>query len=589
MFFRHIFRQTRKEPLIIITGISLFIPYILNILYTTGIRFIPYDITPLGFFITFMLFAVSSYRSQLFNIKGRTLNSIYSLLEDVILVVNERGLIIDASPTAEKVFQNFSFTSEQVSLKDFAAWLKGRVIEANPENIFDLAGTGIVKENGEISLQMEEGRSITFSVMLRTITARNRPIGHVLVMSDVSSYRSMISEINKQNSRLMEFREAAEAASKAKSTFLANMSHEIRTPLNVVIGMALIARKSAEDDKTITAIEEIETASKHLLRLLNNILDMSKIESNKLELVNEIFPLRTTMNEVAEFILHRCAEKDIRMEVAFGDMKNHRIMGDQFRLKQILLNLLGNAVKFTPEDGTIVFAVKAEKEINKSVKVYFRITDTGMGMSEEQLGRIFKPFSQADDTIFNRFGGTGLGLSISQSLTQMMGGEITVKSKPREGTSFEFCLSFPMVGESIIEPNAVDALPNLIGKRLLLVEDVEINRIILSELLTDTKAEIEEATTGEAAVLIFDSKPLGYYDLILMDIIMPGIDGYEATRRIRSLPRADAETIPIIAMTAQTSKEDIEKALASGMNGHLSKPIEMDTVLRLLSEKLVRK
>jgi len=422
-------------------------------------------------------------------------------------------------------------------------------------------------------------------VTIKAIMARSKMTGCIVVMSDVSIYRSMISEINEQNLQLEELKKAAEAASKAKSAFLANMSHEIRTPLNAVIGMAFVARKSAENEKTLTAIREIETASTHLLGVLNNVLDMSKIESGKFELLHEAFSLKKAMGEVVELIEQRCSEKNISLKADFSEMKNYYVMGDKLRLNQILINLMGNAIKFTPENGTIVFAISIEEESIEKVKVHFQVTDSGIGMSEDQLGRVFQSFSQADSSIFNRFGGTGLGLSISQNLAGMMGGHIFVKSKPREGSTFEFTLTFD-IAEERKETASIEKMPDLSGKRILLVEDVEINRIVIREILADTNVEIDDAHDGEMALAVFNSKPLFYYDLVFMDIQMPLLDGYETTRRIRSLDRDDARNVPIIAMTANAFKEDIEKAFASGMNGHLAKPIEINAVMQVLVDKL---
>jgi len=596
VLLRHIFKNARNEPMVIAAGFGTFIPYVLNMLYTSGIRFIPYDITPLGFFITFMLFAISSYRSQLFNIRALTLISIYELLKDAILVVNDKGIVMDVSPAAMEIFNDFNFSESHgshSSLKDFFAYLEEHAVEYSPENLLELTATGMAERNGEIKLKKQDGREVTFTATLRLIKVGNRPTGCILVMSDISIYRSMISEINEQNLRLDELREAAEAASTAKSAFLANMSHEIRTPLNAVIGMALVARKSADNEKTLMAINEIETASRHLHGVLNNVLDMSKIESGKFELDREIFFLNTAMSEVAELINPRCIEKNIHLDSSFGNTISHGIIGDKLRLKQILINLLGNAVKFTPENGTIVFNTDVIEESEETVKVHFTVSDNGMGMNEEQVGTLFHAFSQADVSIFSRFGGTGLGLSISQNLALMMGGEIMVKSKPGEGSSFEFTLGFPKA--EIISEKAQDSsgiLPDLSGKRLLVVEDVEINRIILTELLEETHVEIDEAEDGMAAITAFSEKPPNYYHLIFMDIQMPLMDGYEVTRRIREIEAERnsssiaSNAVQIIAMTANAYKEDIEKALSSGMNGHLSKPIDINAVMNVLAEKL---
>ena len=601
VLLRHIFKHARKEPMMILAGFGTFIPYALNMIYTAGLRFIPYDITPLGFFITFMLFAVSSYRSQLFNIRAMTLTSIYALLKDAILVINERGIVMDVSPAALEIFPDFNFSASHSSLGSFLAYLEEHSIEYRPENLLVPAVNGMEERDGEIKLRKLDGREVTFTIAQRLIMAGNRPTGCILVMSDVSIYRSMISEINEQNVRLAELREAAEAASTAKSVFLANMSHEIRTPLNAVIGMALVARKSANNEKTLMAINEIETASRHLHGVLNNVLDMSKIESGKFELDREVFLLRTAMSEVAELINQRCIEKNIRLDAGFGNIKNFSIIGDKLRLKQILINLLGNAVKFTPENGIIIFDIDVVQESEETVTIHFMVSDSGMGMSEEQLGTLFQAFSQADASIFSRFGGTGLGLSISQNLALMMGGKIMVKSKLGEGSSFEFTLIFPKA-ETVHDKdkNTEGIVPELKGKRLLIVEDVEINRIIIKELLEETHVEIDEAENGITAITAFSEKPPNYYNLIFMDIQMPLMDGYEVTRRIRAIEaeRCSEEngellvrppTVPIIAMTANAYKEDIEKALSSGMNGHLSKPIDINAVMNVLADKLQSK
>jgi signal transduction histidine kinase/AmiR/NasT family two-component response regulator len=595
---RYVLKHARDEPLVIITVFGMLLPYIINILYTTEIqRFIPYDVTPLGFFVTFMLFAITSYKSQLLNIKAITMNNIYTLIKDAIFVFDEQNRIMDTNPAALFAFPNFTVVNGQSTLEKFLAHLQEQNAECTPNDFFKQLKEGDTEQNGEIKLRQRDGQIITFMVTLKTIMVRKRPKGFILFMSDVSIYHSMITEINIQNARLAELRKEAEASSMAKGAFLANMSHEIRTPLNAVIGMAIIAQKNSETQKTLSAIKEIETASVHLLGLLNNVLDMSKIESGKFELIHESFLLKTAMDEVVNLITLRCAEKNIRLETNLENIKNYLIVGDKLRLNQILINLLGNAVKFTAKDSTVVFSLNVPEENQETVKIQFIISDNGIGMSEEQMGRLFQSFSQADSAIFTQYGGTGLGLSISQNLAQMMGGHISVKSKPGKGSTFEFTLCFPLVEEK--QETAMGEMTlDLTGKHILIVEDVQINRFILTELLSETNVKIDEALDGEAAVAIFVSKPRNYYDLIFMDIQMPIMDGYEATRQIRSI---EAEMIKnekikgnngphkqtrIIAMTANAYKEDIEKALASGMDGHLSKPIDINAVMRTLASIL---
>ena len=379
--------------------------------------------------------------------------------------------------------------------------------------------------------------------------------------------------------------EAARVASQAKSEFLARMSHEIRTPLNAIIGMAHIARNSiADPKKALHSILEITTASSHLLGLLNDILDMAKIESGKFEIANAPFRLFSALSEVSSIITQRCKEKCIRFEHTLDELPDVILAGDKMRLNQVLINLLGNAVKFTPDHGTVTFTVGVVEETEADYRVSFTISDTGIGMTGKQIEQLFTPFEQADSSIAGRFGGTGLGLAISQNLVQLMGGSIGVSSAVNAGSIFSFALVLPKAA-AVPEPTAAQGgeVPDLTGKRILLVEDIAVNRIILSELLQGTRAALDEAEDGRAAVTAFERSPVGHYDLIFMDIQMPGMDGYEATRLIRAMDREDAKNVQIIAMTANAYQEDINKALAAGMNDHLSKPIDVDAMLRTLS------
>ncbi|MDR2403009.1 MAG: response regulator [Spirochaetaceae bacterium] len=381
---------------------------------------------------------------------------------------------------------------------------------------------------------------------------------------------------------------AAQVASRAKGDFLARMSHEIRTPLNAIIGMTGIARRAETIKKKDDSLDRITTASVHLLGILNDILDMSKIESGKFTIVREPFCLLPAMEEVENIILQRCEEKEMTLIADFTGLSNRVVLGDKLRLKQVLINLLGNAVKFTPEKGILKFLVNPmEGGAEGQLRVRFQVSDSGIGMTAEQMKNLFTVFEQADRSISVRFGGTGLGLAISQNLVKLMGGLITVESTFGKGSVFTFTLDM-----DIAETVASEAPPNpetirgLSGKRILLVEDIEINRMILVELLEGTELQIEEAGDGIEALNRFSASTPGYYDLIFMDVQMPNMDGYEATRRIRALSRNDAQTVPIIAMTANVYREDIDHALAAGMNGHLAKPIDIGAVLKILNKWL---
>lgn len=379
---------------------------------------------------------------------------------------------------------------------------------------------------------------------------------------------------------------AAQQASQAKSDFLSRMSHEIRTPLNAIIGMAQVSQRVPEvPDKAKNANTEIISASHHLLGILNDILDMAKIESGKFSLTHEPFSMTSAMHEVSEIMAQRCEEMEIQFETNIHVLPKGFVQGDKLHLKQILINLLGNAVKFTNEGGHIRFMVEHQKETETHIDLRFTVEDNGIGMSAEQVSQLFVPFTQADHSIAVRYGGTGLGLAISQSMVRRMGGIIEVESEPGKGSRFWFTIPFEKSTE-IDDACAQIEMPNLDGKRILVVEDVEINRFIIAELLGGSGLLLEEAENGRMALERFKASAVGYFDLILMDIQMPEMDGYESTRAIRALPRADAGTVPIIAMTANAFHEDVTKAYESGMNAHIAKPLDVSLILKTLAEFL---
>lgn len=394
----------------------------------------------------------------------------------------------------------------------------------------------------------------------------------------------------------------AENANKAKSTFLSNMSHDIRTPMNAIIGFTNLAQARIEDKELVKEyLVKIISASKHLLSLINDILDMSRIESGKIQIIEDEVSLMEVVRDVKNLI-QPMAEEQNQKFIIKTDITNNYVYCDKLRLNQVLINLLGNAVKFTPSQGEITLDIHQEMVAPDGYGLYvFKVIDNGMGIGEEFLDKIFQAFEREKGAAVNGIQGTGLGLSITKSIVEMMGGKITVESELNKGSIFTVKVMFALqdIDEESIDTEAIEEQKKqeqkerieeqrrlFDGKKILLVEDNVLNREIARMLLKEARFIVDEAVNGQEAYEKIKNSQEGEYALVLMDIQMPIMDGYEATRQIRQLPIRGLANIPILAMTANAFEEEKKKALSCGMNGHISKPIDVNNLFKMLESVL---
>lgn len=383
----------------------------------------------------------------------------------------------------------------------------------------------------------------------------------------------------------------AEATSEAKSEFLSRMSHDLRTPMNAIIGLTRLIKLTGETTPSIDEkIEKIDISSRYLLSLLNDILDMSKLDSQKMSLHVAPFKMQKIITQLRYMMYMQAEEKAISFE-CYCDVEDSVFIGDTLRIRQVLMNLLSNAMKFTKEDGKVLLKVKQKERKEDRAVIFFSVRDNGVGIRQEHFGKIFEAFEQINENEKNTQG-TGLGLSISASLVQLMGGELKVKSELGAGTEFYFELELPISKSprKVEEQYTGECVKNnqkeetFCGMRLLLAEDNQLNAEIVIALLEKRGIILEYAKDGGEAAALFQSRPPYYYDAVLMDIQMPVMNGLRATETIRKLDREDAGRIPIIAMTANTFKEDKEQAFAAGMNDFVPKPFEIEELCWILKK-----
>lgn len=498
----------------------------------------------------------------------------------------------DISKSLEQIFGE--------NKKESVSYLEQVILERKTDSVFLPTAQG---KSFVITVPMEENDWILMSVipknrlndnlnwfMAKIILSSLAIIGIVLTICIVMCrlYRRKIAQMKGEETLkyLEQALEAAQHSEKAKSRFLVSMSHDIRTPMNGIMGMSMLAKANINNkEKVEYCLNKIDALANHLLQLINDVLDLSQMRSEKFHLNNKKCCFMDILQEVVELTRIQTEEKEQQFQVDIDDRLNMEVWADNVGIKKILLNVLSNAVKYTKEQGTICFRSAIVKCSAKMVTAMFVIQDNGKGMEKAYLNKIFDAFTREDKDEVKVIEGTGLGMAITKQLVEAMGGVIYVESEVGVGSRFSIELSFQRGQEVMGEERQFEEEKSEFSyqyKKILLAEDNALNAEIMKEILSMAGAVVETACNGKAAVESFENSPENYYDYILMDIQMPIMDGYSAAEKIRTLKRTDAKNIIILAMTAHAFTEDIEKSEAAGMDGHVSKPIDM----KLLSKKL---
>ena len=729
LLFRYIIRNIRKIPMLSMVGFAVILPIIFNVLYTFDILNFGFDITPFAFLLMFILFSIYSTKLKLFDNRNIALTSLFNTFSDAFLIVDQTNCVTDANPSFRKAFSELTLEFDKTTVEDVINFFESVVIEQNPADTIKRFGASADEiHSAEITL-MADDTPCYYVVSKNNIYAHTQYVGFIISLIDVSNNqrtKQMIDEIKEKNKSLQELNDLAESASRAKGDFLSNMSHEMRTPMNAIIGITTMGKRADNIKDKDNALNKIGDAASHLLGVINDVLDMAKIEADKLELVPVEFNLEKLLQKVATVINFKIDEKRQQFSVNVENNVPRFIVGDDQRLTQVITNLLSNATKFTPEGGNVSIKVSLAGETDESCELRIEVEDSGIGISPEQQGKLFRAFEQAESGTSRKYGGTGLGLVISKRIVELMGGNIWIESELGKGSRFIFTIKARRGSKSsgIVLPDGInwksvrimvvddmigvrrqfqdlfnhlevkcdtaadgfeacrmieenggydiyfvdwsmpgmdgieltkhikswdkeDKQPVVImitamdwdeirndanhagvdthllkplfsstiidcineclgvggsdsnigqaiadtggfkGKRLLLAEDIEINREILMALLDGTEIMIDCAEDGQEALNMIEAAP-DKYDIVFMDMQMPRMDGLEATRRIRALPSQSrqCERLPIVAMTANVFKNDIEACLEAGMDDHIGKPLDIDRVLDKLRKYL---
>ena len=503
-------------------------------------------------------------------------------VDDVFLMMDAKNLHVDyVSPNIEKLVG----ISERQVLRDIHE-IEHLIKPDESVHILDQLSTILPGEQREWDreyVHQKTGEELWFRV--------------VVFCTDIQGEKKFILDLSdrtkdkKLNQELEDAVRIAENASRAKTVFLNNMSHDIRTPMNAIIGFTNIAMKHDPKPEIKNCLQKIGESSEHLLTLINDVLDISRIESGKIKYVTSPVDITEVADTVLSITQGFLANRNVKFHSDLAEPETPYVLADAVRIREVLVNILGNAVKFTDDLGTISFeASYAPGADDQHILVRYRVSDTGVGMSEEFAQHIFDEFSQEENGARTHYKGTGLGMAITKRYVDLMGGTISVKSKKGEGSTFTVELPLELTDESKVQKKAHHAAESdIAGVKILLAEDNDLNAEIAMVQLEELDIQVIRAADGNEAVKTFAENPPYTFDIILMDIMMPKMNGYEATAAIRAMPeRPDARRIPIIAMTANAFAEDVQASLDVGMNGHLSKPIVMDEVVKAIARNLNR-
>jgi len=720
MLIRYVAKNIKKNRALIFVVIAIILPILVNVLYTFAFLSFEFELTPFVFLIMIIIFSAYSASFRLFDNRNTAFMSLFNTFSEAFLIIDHEGFITDSNPSFKKAFPSLKLENDKSTIEDVTNFFEAIVVEQNPHNTINLFNSHNEEIlNAEITLMIDD-KPCHFVLSKTNVYERDQHAGFIITLIDVSNNqrtRLMIEEINENNKRLVELKDIAISASKAKSDFLANMSHEIRTPMNAIIGMTSIGIKTTDRDEKDIALHKISSASSHLLGVINDVLDMSKIEANKLELDPIEFNFERMCQKAMAVVNFRIDEKQQLLFACVDKDIPHFLIGDEQRLIQVITNLLSNAVKFTPNEGEISLKGSLIGLVDEICEIRIEVSDSGIGISPEQQRKLFDAFEQAERGTSREYGGTGLGLVISKSIVELMDGRIWVESELGEGATFIFTVKMQRgqkkphsllttgvnwetvkilavddmaetrdqfvnlfrelkidldvavdgldacrmieengeydiyfidwkmpgmdgieltrhiksrqsgkqsvvimitamdwdsikikardagVDKHLLKPffnsSIIDCVNECLGvarehekvvdnpdgefegKTLLVVEDIEINREILLALLENTGLTIECAENGQIALDMVEADP-EKYDIIFMDMQMPRMDGLDATRCIRALRPEHCTKVPIIAMTANVFKDDIEACLVAGMNDHMGKPLDLSRVLEKL-------